>query len=278
MGWVEWDDISVRGKHEAIVSEDVFNRVQAILEGRTTIAGFGTLDFPYKGLFKCGRCGCSFTGEVKKKRYRYMRCTGKRGPCAGVKVVREEDLTKQISEALRSISIPDAVFPALQEALKDVIEKEQKFQQENDGRLASQAQKLKDRLSNLYLDHVADRISSETYEDLRSKFEDELQSIRTVLSGMDRAESNLFDTGLQMLELARDAWKTFLEAKPMDRRDILMALGWNSTVIDGKVEVSMLEPFQSLYELAQKCGENGLESASDEEWYSGRDSNPRPPP
>lgn len=277
-GWVEWNDICVRGKHEAIVSDDVFNRGQDILHGRNTSVGFGKLEFPYKGLLHCARCGCAMTGEIKKCKYRYMRCTGKRGPCSGVKVIREADLTDQIANALKSISIPQELLPKLQASLKDVLDKETEFQTDKVDRLQKQERSLKAKLQNLYRDRIEGIVTPEIYDGLRNEFQSELESVQGFLAGMDKAERNLFADGVTMLELASDAWRIFLEAEPMDRRNILHELGWNSPVLDGIVQVSMREPFQSLYELAQKCGENGLESASDEDWYSGRDSNPRPSP
>jgi hypothetical protein len=93
-----------QGLHKAIISRDLFARVQDV---------FAAANHPrhtkrqhaFAGLVTCGRCGCAFTAETKKGQYVYYHCTGHRGPC-GNTYVREEELVRQFGEILKQIRIP----------------------------------------------------------------------------------------------------------------------------------------------------------------------------
>ena len=70
------------GSHEPLVKREVWDRVQEILDGRHAKKHRKvTHDFVYSGMVRCGHCGCSMVGEVKKGRYVYYHCTGYRGKC-----------------------------------------------------------------------------------------------------------------------------------------------------------------------------------------------------
>jgi site-specific DNA recombinase len=105
-GWVEvqkWD-ISVRGDFEPIVSEAVFNRVQALLSARGRVSRRHALDnpdYPLRRFVKCGRCGKPLTGSRSKghsRQYRYYHCI-----CGGVRARKEdfEDAFRQLLTRLQ---------------------------------------------------------------------------------------------------------------------------------------------------------------------------------
>ncbi len=87
-GKVKYKNEIHAGEHEALVSDDVWKRVQAKLQRNGRTGGkmvrnkFGAL---LKGLLHCAPCGCAMTPthatKERKKRYRYYLCTAaqKRG-------------------------------------------------------------------------------------------------------------------------------------------------------------------------------------------------------
>lgn len=72
--------IDVQGRHQAIVSEEVFDKVQMILNGRrpTIIPrSRNNEDFPLRNFVRCGKCGEPLTGSWsagRNKRYAYYHC------------------------------------------------------------------------------------------------------------------------------------------------------------------------------------------------------------
>jgi hypothetical protein len=67
---------------------------------------------------KCGRCGCAYTGEIKKGQYVYYHRTEHKGPCSNT-CVREEDLMKLFGEAVRRIHTPSELAENVAKVLRE---------------------------------------------------------------------------------------------------------------------------------------------------------------
>ncbi len=60
-------DRQVGGKHAPLVSREVWERVQHVLDGRHAKKHRRVKhEFAFSGLIACGHCGCSVVGEVNK--------------------------------------------------------------------------------------------------------------------------------------------------------------------------------------------------------------------
>jgi DNA invertase Pin-like site-specific DNA recombinase len=71
-GQFEWNGKLIQGKHQPLVSVELWERVQGVLDGRSaTKHRRATHDFAFSGLIACAKCGCSVVGEIKKQRYIY---------------------------------------------------------------------------------------------------------------------------------------------------------------------------------------------------------------
>ncbi|OAS19291.1 recombinase family protein [Paenibacillus oryzisoli] len=67
-------------KHEPIISEEEFNRVQSIRGVRAKQGRAATSDFPFTGVMKCSRCGYAMVGASRKQKgatRRFYRCSGR---------------------------------------------------------------------------------------------------------------------------------------------------------------------------------------------------------
>jgi len=98
------------GSFAPIISSDLFEAVQRRLKERAkprkTKVGH---NFPFSGLLRCGECGSMITAQWAKGnggRYRYYRCTKKKGNCSQP-YLREDLLFLQLKEQLQKISLPD---------------------------------------------------------------------------------------------------------------------------------------------------------------------------
>src|SRR3989338_3664388 len=101
----EWFD----GSHDPIISPALFEAVQKVLNTKERPRSRRVKhDFPLTGLFRCGECGSMFsaqwaTGKMGG-RYRYYRCSKKRGRC-GQPYIQEKELATQLRARLQSISL-----------------------------------------------------------------------------------------------------------------------------------------------------------------------------
>ncbi len=103
------------GRHQPIVTKKLFDQVQEVMQERGR---------PHKkaknepqafcGLMRCGTCGMMITAEhrVKKQKngneheYVYYRCTKKSKLKCDEPYVREEEIDLQVSDLLKSVSLP----------------------------------------------------------------------------------------------------------------------------------------------------------------------------
>ncbi len=94
------------GKHPALISRDLFERVQRIRKNKGRGRYVKHNRFPFRGLITCHECGCSITSDIQKG-HAYYRCGKRRGPC-DLKTIREESLAQLLRASIRRVSISDA--------------------------------------------------------------------------------------------------------------------------------------------------------------------------
>jgi len=81
-GDFDFDGTMYHGAYEPIVTRELWEQVQAILDGRGSKKTRKMKEqFAFSGLITCGHCGCAMVGEIKKGRYIYYHCTGFKGKC-----------------------------------------------------------------------------------------------------------------------------------------------------------------------------------------------------
>ena len=122
------------GKHEPIISKEIFDKANNVLRGRGRTPDKKTDPRPFCGLMSCGSCGMGITGEIKIKRqkngtkhlYTYYNCSKKSKtqkcfePC-----IRGEELERQLSAKIREYIMPKELATKLFEML-DVEEQKNK--------------------------------------------------------------------------------------------------------------------------------------------------------
>ncbi len=94
--------MEVKGQHPAMITEELFYRVQAILDGRNvnlkpslTRRRKDNAEFPLRRIIKCAACGSSYSGawsQGKRSRYAYYFCAKRCTECGskGVDEMQQE--------------------------------------------------------------------------------------------------------------------------------------------------------------------------------------------
>lgn len=103
-----------KGKHEALITKELFNKVQEKL-ATSDKPNFNKHDFPFTRTIICGTCGSHLTGEERVKvlkngeraRYVYYHCLRGRDKDYFCKepYIREDDLIPQIVEIIDQVDI-----------------------------------------------------------------------------------------------------------------------------------------------------------------------------
>src|SRR3989344_2957995 len=114
-GHFRYDGEIYEGKHEPIITKELFDRVNTILRRRGRKPQQTNDPRPLCELMYCGTCGMSITGEKKKKKlangtikhYVYYHCSKKSKTQKCLEFgVREEELDKQLSTLLTNYTMP----------------------------------------------------------------------------------------------------------------------------------------------------------------------------
>jgi site-specific DNA recombinase len=182
-------NISTRGDFEPLVTERIFFRVQAILDGRYEVTAprqRTDSDFPLRGYVRCESCGKPLTASWSKGRsdyYAYYHC---RGRCRAVNISKTKLEELFVNELTRL-----QPTPGFMRLVKDrVLAAWRAMQGDARQRIAEIERKQKsireklDRLDQAFLFERS--IEIETYDRHRDKLREELTLVQ-----MDRHSSEL---------------------------------------------------------------------------------------
>lgn len=271
------------GQHQPMVTEEEYHRVQVLL-GRAGRKRTVRLSFPFTGLIRCGACGAMVTAEEKHQiicpeckckfawrntqhcprcraeivhmrnptrlDYTYYHCTWKREPSCKQRSVRADVLETQIASYLARLSIPPGILKWALEVLAE-IEREEVTQREQlrAAQERAHADCLK-RLDNLVRLKTApgnvdgSLLSDAEYEHQRLSLLREKAGLEAHLVDPTQRYQRALAETLTIFRFARLAHASFVGGDQEAKRKILSAIGSNLTLIDGKLRIQALKPFE----------------------------------
>ena len=281
-GEFSWKGRPYRGNYQPIVSKELYEQVQNVLDDRgARRPKRGRHGFAFSGLVRCGHCGCSMTGETHKGRYIYYRCTGYKGRCSE-KYAREEAIAEQFGELLKGLHLDAHIQEFLTKALRQSHQDEQRFHDEALARFTAEYAQLQNRLDQMYVDKLDGKISESFYERKAAEWRAEQDRVAEAIRDHRRADRSYTDTGVRLLELASGAHDAFMSQGSEERRKLLQLLVSNSSWKHGRLAVELHAPFDSILSEAAKARAAdaadlvaGVKKRPFENWRRGRDLNAR---
>ncbi len=278
-GDFDYGGSTYQGSHEPLVTYEVWERVQEILDGRHKRKHRKvTHDFVYSGMVRCGHCGCSLVGEVKKGRYVYYHCTGYRGKCPEP-YTREEVLEHQVAARLRDLVVPAAVVDWLQSELVESDRTEQAVRAEALRRQRKDEERLEARLDLLYEDRLEGRIDTATYDKKASGIREQLEQIRRRIRNTNLIPFPAISEAVDLMALTSRAADLFLEQDGAEQRKLLRLVLQEASWKGGELRMCLREPIENLA-LSNRASHTNNGELSEgrpnfDNWRRGGDSNPR---
>jgi DNA invertase Pin-like site-specific DNA recombinase len=151
-GDFDWKGKTYHGIHQPLISRELWERVQQVLDQRHASRNRkAKRNFAFARLVRCGHCGCSLVGEIKRGRYVYYHCTGYKGKCPEP-YVREEVLEQRFAALLGRLHFDEDVLQWVEEALRQSHDEEKRFYDQALARLQTEYGKLQNRLDAMYVD------------------------------------------------------------------------------------------------------------------------------
>jgi site-specific DNA recombinase len=216
------------------------------------------------------------TGDIKKGKYVYYRCTGFKGKCPN-RYVKEEELTRQFSETLEAIRLEPEIHSLLIRALKESQADESRFHHEETAKLEAERQTLESRLEALYLDKLDRVITPEFFQAKSQEWNRTLDTIKAKLEKHRQAHGNYIEEGARLLDLSQQAAEIYRRLEMAEKKRILHLVLANSIWLNAQLIPKYRQPFETLalMKSSPKPGENfsGRISGDCKEWYTRQESN-----
>jgi len=256
------------GKHEPMITLQEYDRVQFLL-GRKGRPRYKKHQFPFTGLIQCGECGCFYTAETKKKHikstgeiraYTYYHCTrkSKKIKCSQKKVIRKENLEKQIEEEIKKWTI----LPEFRDWALDILNKENDKEIEGRKQIHKTRSKAvletQNQIDNLTKMRYRSLIDDEEYVKERKLLQAQLISLKQNLRETEDRAVNWLELTEKTFDFATNAREAFVNGDMDTKKDILMAIGQNPTIKDGILRLETNEWLVPIKEAYPKLEEEYL--------------------
>ena len=229
-GWVVIDGELIKGRHDAIVDQELFDRVQDVLSARSKNGNRDRVHNHYlKGLLFCERCNQQnrrsrlvYT-EARGRNgaaYPYYVCRGRQNGLCDLPHLPVDQVEDAVTRHYETLALPDGFTEAVQSILCSAVADDQSLTQELHSTLLGQLAKLDSREQRL-IDLAADGLLD------RSKILDRANKIKIE---RNRIETSLATTGSELavggrrleeaINMAKDPVRLYRDSVDATRRQL----------------------------------------------------------
>lgn len=264
-------------KYESIISKETFDKVQEIKQSHHKKSfKFAGKELLFRGLISCAECGCAISFDKKEKYYKttnrkvsyiFGRCTNyhKVHKKDEVPKIAERELIEQISEMLKSMTIPQKTLEYLKIEMNKSHESKKLFHENAMANLRTEQTKVQRRVESMYEDKLDGRITADFYDTKVQELKQKQVDILKQMELHERADENYYIQLGRLLDLASRAHELFTRSKLDKKRRLLQSLLSNLTLSGKKLSISLQEPFNLIFEHTKRS-----------QWLPGEGSNLRP--
>jgi site-specific DNA recombinase len=233
------------GNHAPLVSRELFERVQALLNGKA-VDRVVQHSFLFSRLVRCGSCRYSLIGE-RVKGHTYYRCHNrpfKSPPVCPKTSIREEQLEEHLLTHIDTLTLSDAEVTLLREWIADRREHSYAECEEQKRSVRLQLDALRSRMSRL-TDFLLDgSVGKLAFEEKQKALVWEEAQLRQKLASLEAGYDSALEEIERTVELAKDASLLYKRANLESKRELLRSLLSNLTVSGKNVDVELTIPFR----------------------------------
>ncbi len=183
----------IRGIHEPIVSRELFNKVQDVLDGRKNFSAKLPSSvneaFPLKGSLICPVCGKQLTASKSKGNgghYEYYHCTSK------CKVrYKKLELHNNVGNMLTDISLNKYISSLYREILSDLINQSEADVSKRKTELYTEKESLEKRLVDAEDKLITGELDIELFTRITTRYKANISEIENSIDRLERNDTNL---------------------------------------------------------------------------------------
>jgi site-specific DNA recombinase len=276
-GEFNWDGRIYAGMHAPLVTKDLWERVQEVLDGRHANRHRKMKhNFAFSGLISCGHCGCALVGEIKKGKYVYYHCTGYKGKCPEP-YTREEVLEEQFAHLLGSLVLDAEILGWVKEALRQSHGDAKRHHDEVIARLQSECARLQCRIDAMYVDKLDGRVDTDFFDRKSADWRRDQHLLLRSIHEHQTANQTYLEEGVRLLELSQRAQALFQNREPREKRRLLNFLLSNCSWKGARLTPVFRQPFDMLadanFPYSRRQQPFKAPNVDFEKWLPGLDSN-----
>lgn len=147
-------------------------------------------------------------------------------------------LEEKFSTIVKKLQFTPEVLEWIKEALLQSNQDVRQFHDEAITRLQAEYQKLESRIQTMYIDKLDGKILGDFFESMSSKWREEQSVLLSNIQKHQNASQHYLLEGIQLLELARNAYALFIQQVPTEKRRLLQFLVSNSSWAHQELQIN----------------------------------------
>ncbi len=250
-GVVRWKGVDRDGTHPRLVSRELFDKVQSVLDAHSSGGERSWKHDHYlKGTLVCAECGSKMYYALAKGRFGYFRCIGRntgRTRCSQGRYVPATELEREVEALYEGVRIPAALRRRLERVLRTEVAERERHWAEATEFLGRRLRQLANEREKLLRAYYTDAIDVQTLKREQARINAEVAEAESQLA----TDGEKLRQATKIIDLALDLAKTcaasYRKAKPEVRKMWNRAFFRTIRIQDGKIEdFAYEEPFASL--------------------------------
>lgn len=250
-GWItdpNNKDIMYPASFPPLMSQEEFDRIQDLLGSKAAKKFATRKQFALRGLVRCGECDCMITAQSQEKKLKdgtinthvYYHCTRKSKvrPCTQKYYVKEDDLYQQCEELLSQYELAPELYEWSMEALREMIQQEQPERDAARNMQSNAIQDIEGQLDRLLDMSTRGMVDDETFISKNTKLRSQLKDLHEQQSKNAEKQESWYDFMTETFLRLTGATDKFINGELTDKKEILLAIGQNPVLMNGKLSIT----------------------------------------
>ncbi len=248
-GIITWNGVQSPGKHEPLISKDLFDAVQGIMSRKRANPSFKKHLPVFKAKIQCDECGGLITWETQKGHW-YGHCNHYK-KCSQRTYLRQEKVEDQLFPLFDNVAPKnERVLKILEKALRESHDDEIEHNTLRRNEFTRTIQTADKRYENAYRDKLDGKMSMELCQKMMDESAKEKEDAVIALKKLGESRAAYYEAGLAIHELALKASEIYKcpEASTEEKRLLLSHIFSNLTLNADKIRPNYTLGFEFMSE------------------------------
>ncbi len=260
-GRVRWGELNVSGNHTALISFELFEKVQGVIKAKYRHPGIkGSISgFPLRGVAICGTCRGHMTAERHDGRWGYYRCgrNAYRKELCRAKFCNADRAHQGVERICKQVRLSRAVAEEIRDAGLRLIDERIATTRERRAALDAQQAELLEQEMKLTELFTAGDLSGDAYKSKGTNLRARRAKVLDELSASHVTREQLIAAVDEMLRLATSLWDLYQQLSDAKRSDLLRSV-FAAIVLgpEGVVGFTLRPPFDRVAPTSKRSAES----------------------